>query len=93
MQAREREEELEVHYESHYFRQNISLILSQKEKRRKEYERGKKEKGAREQRQRELEREKETREHQEKLEVCATLILLTGRHSNPTAEGKEAKGT
>ena len=90
MQTRAREEELEVQCNPHYFRQNISLILSQKEKRRKEVEREKKEKEAREQRQRELEREKEKEamEHKGKLEVRATLLLLTGLSLQPRCRRK-----
>ena len=44
--------------------------------------------------QKELEREKEEKEarkRREKLEVCCDLAS-SGRHSNPNAEGKEAKG-
>lgn len=77
-EVREHKEKLEVCHDPHLFRQNAILTPSQNELRQRELER---------------EEEKKAKEHKEKLEVRATLLPLTGCHSNPIAEGKEAKGT
>ena len=71
------EKKLEVHCDPHYFRENIFLILSQKEKRRKEIGREKK--------------EEEAREHKEKLEVRHDPNLFRTNRAVLTLSQKEQR--